>query len=228
MVSVPFISSLEQFVFPQHCNNCSVTLNEDEYLYCHICRVKKLQLTKMGNWVQNLEVHDYLDFAYSLYWFDEVLQAYVHQLKYSGWHQFLPNLIQPASVDCILPPISQMAAMVIPLHKVKQRDRGFNQAELIAEQIAPQWNLPVVKNKLHRIKYTSTQTQLNIDQRQKNMEMAFETTPALPEAVLLVDDVLTTGSTANACAKVLRDNGCRWVGIFTLGTPKLKNKSSVN
>ena len=109
-----------------------------------------------------------------------------------------------------------MALMAIPLHKIKQRDRGFNQAELIAEQLSTRWNLPVLKNKLHRRKYTSTQTQLNIDQRQKNMEMAFIANTPIPEAVLLVDDTLTTGSTANACVKVLRDKGCRWVGIFPL------------
>ncbi len=226
MIYIPLKSSFEQFIFPQYCSNCSLTLNEDEYLYCNHCRVKKLHLTQLGNWVRELQVHDQLDFAYSLYWFDEALQAYIHHLKYSGWNQFLPHLIQPAGGDYLLPQISKIAAMAIPLHKVKQRDRGFNQAELIADKISSLWNLPLLKNVLSRKKYTTTQTQLNIDQRQKNMEMAFEAKPSMPEAVLLVDDVLTTGSTANACAKVLRNAGSRWIGIFTLGTPKLKNKSS--
>ena len=55
------------------------------------------------------------------------------------------------------------------------------------------------------------------------MEMA---NTSIPEAVLILDDVVTTCSTANACAKVLRDKACRWVRIFTLATPELQNKSS--
>ena len=77
---------------------------------------------------------------------------------------------------------------------------------------------------LKRKKYTKTQTTLSIQERQENMYMAFQTTKNTPKAVILVDDVLTTGSTADACAVRLRENGSKWVGLVTLATPKLKKK----
>ena len=73
-------------------------------------------------------------------------------------------------------------------------------------------------------KYTKTQTTLTIKERQKNMYMAFQTPEDTPITVLLVDDVLTTGSTADACASRLRENDSTWVGVVTLATSKLKKK----
>ena len=56
------------------------------------------------------------------------------------------------------------------------------------------------------------------------MYMAFQSTENIPKAVILADDVITTGSTADACAVRLRENGSKWVGVVTLATPKLKKK----
>ena len=77
---------------------------------------------------------------------------------------------------------------------------------------------------MEREKFTQTQTTLSIAERQKNMYMAFKVKNTAPDAVLLIDDVLTTGSTTDACAVQLRDSGSSWVGIITLATPKIKKK----
>ena len=92
------------------------------------------------------------------------------------------------STEAVLIPIS--------LHNVRQRDRGFNQAMVIAKELAQQWNLKLEDKILKREKYTQTQTKLSIIERQKNMYMAFYMLKDSPKAVLLIDDVLTTGSTA--------------------------------
>ena len=117
-------------------------------------------------------------------------------------------------------------AVMLPIRCIvcRQRDRGFNQAAVIARELARQWNLTMDESLLKRKKYTKTQTTLTIQERQENMYMAFQTAQNTPKAVILVDDVLTTGSTADACASRLRENGCNWVGIVTLATPKLKKK----
>jgi len=67
-----------------------------------------------------------------------------------------------------------------------------------------------------------SQTALSISDREKNMYMAFHHTQTSPQAVLLIDDVLTTGSTADACARQLCEGGSRWVGVVTLAAPKKK------
>ena len=71
-------------------------------------------------------------------------------------------------------------------------------------------------------KYTKSQTALSISERGKNMYMAFHLTQTPLKAVLLIDDVLTAGSTADARIRQLRERGTRWVGVVTLATPKKK------
>ena len=221
----PYIKSLEQLVYPQYCNRCEISLSEGEQLYCSQCRVADIKPTKLGNWLCGLQTHHNLDYAISFYWFGEVIQAYIHHLKYSGWNYFLPRLINNAVRAEKLPIEASNAVMLpIPLHRVRRRDRGFNQAAVIARELAQQWNLTMDESLLKRKKYTKTQTTLTIQERQENMYMAFQTAQNTPKAVILVDDVLTTGSTADACGSRLRENGCNWVGIVTLATPKLKKK----
>ncbi len=110
----------------------------------------------------------------------------------------------------------------IPLHRVRQRDRGFNQAMVIAKELAQQWNVKLNNKMLKRKKYTQSQTKLSNIERQNNMYMAFHLFKDAPKAVLLIDDVLTTGSTADAYARQLRKRGSAWVGVVTLATPKIK------
>jgi len=196
---------------------------EVEQVSCSKCRVNDIQFNKLGNWVRQLKTHKNLDYAHSFYWFGEVIQAYIHHLKYSCWDTFLPRLINNAIRESELPKQATEAVLIpIPLHRVRQRDRGFNQAMVIAKELAQQWNLNLDDKMLKRGKYTQSQTKLSIIERQKNMYMAFHMLKDAPKAVLLIDDVLTTGSTVDACAKQLRERGSTWVGVVTLATPKIK------
>jgi len=100
----------------------------------------------------------------------------------------------------------------IPLHRIKFRERGYNQAELIARGIASVITKPVVAKGVRRVRYTQTQTKLDILERRRNMEEAFEINPEMSHILhrkrcLLVDDVITTGATTNSCAKALLKAG---------------------
>jgi ComF family protein len=100
----------------------------------------------------------------------------------------------------------------VPLHHIKHRERGYNQSEFIARGIASIINKPVVPNAVRRTRNTQTQTKLNIEERRKNMELAFELVPQSSKILsgkkcLLVDDVITTGATTNACAQVILSAG---------------------
>ncbi len=161
------------------------------------------------------------------YWeFSEGFQKVIHEIKYqrkTKLGEFLgawsAEKTHPAWIDTI------DAIIPIPLHRTKQRARGFNQAEYIARGIAQQYHLPVNSNVLKRVKYTSTQTQLSRDERKQNMENAFEFSTGerlSPNSnVLLVDDVFTTGSTMLSAAITLHKNGIAKVFGFTLASAPL-------
>ena len=91
------LKSFEQFIYPQYCNYCETPLSEVELLFCSKCRVNDIQFSKLENWVRQLKTHENLDYAHSFYWYGDVIQAYIHHLKYSSWNTFyLDSLIMPS------------------------------------------------------------------------------------------------------------------------------------
>lgn len=111
------------------------------------------------------------------------------------------------------------AVVPVPLHFSRLFTRGFNQAAVIARSVARAHGLAYAPRALVRVKRTPAQAALSRSERAKNLEGAFQARnpPALRgKAVLLVDDVFTTGATAAACARTLRDAGAADVRVFTL------------
>jgi ComF family protein len=146
--------------------------------------------------------------------YDGALRAIVHALKYEGRRSLarpLGALMRRRGVDvldgaaCVVP---------VPLHPSRRRERGFNQAGDLARQLA----LPVVAA-LARTRATSAQTGLPAAQRHRNVRDAFAVTRAgsalAGAAVVLVDDVSTTGATLEACARVLKQAGVKEVRALT-------------
>lgn len=116
----------------------------------------------------------------------------------------------------------------VPLHPVKHWKRGFNQAYLPVRKW-PEWGVSdvrVVRELLRRVRPTRTQAGLSAEARETNLRGAFRLHPearVMGRRVLLVDDVLTTGATAGACAEVLRAAGAASVDVLTLGrAPRLR------
>jgi ComF family protein len=105
--------------------------------------------------------------------------------------------------------ITADAIVPLPLHKRKLRERGYNQSELIARGISEITGFPVRTDFVRRSKYTQTQTALSLDERKANMEDAFICGPADVggTTVIVVDDIITTGSTVRSCAEVLKVAG---------------------
>ena len=110
----------------------------------------------------------------------------------------------------------------VPLHPRRQRERGFNQSELLARSLAAHFGAELAPHLLARVRDTAPQIDLPRAERQANVRGAFavpKPEKAAGKSVLVVDDVFTTGATLRECARVLRRAGASRVLIFTLARP---------
>lgn len=127
--------------------------------------------------------------------------------------------------------ISIDAITYVPLFKSRQKKRGYNQAELLAEELSKTTNIVLIKNNLIRIRDTETQTHLTHKERQKNLDKAFKIKDATQfknKDILLIDDVLTTGATADCCAKELKKAKAKNVYILTIAIPDAEKSVKKN
>ncbi|MBA3065982.1 ComF family protein [bacterium] len=103
----------------------------------------------------------------------------------------------------------------VPLHKSRKNERGYNQSALIAKSIARLLKIPFSASKLQRTRNTPSQRGLHPAERIKNVKGAFIVSGKVPQAVLLIDDVATTGATINECAATLKSAGAKRVVALT-------------
>jgi len=151
---------------------------------------------------------------------DPVLEV-IHRYKYQRalWFEpFLAELLIRAAVPVL---DQQKPSMIVPvpLHPTKQREREFNQADRLARRLGLAMRIPVNKRLLRRVVPTRTQTQLSRQERLANVRNAFAMRGGRRlngERIVLVDDVLTTGATTSACARVLRAAGAGEVCVWTV------------
>jgi ComF family protein len=126
---------------------------------------------------------------------------------------------------CLLEQFPQSAEAIVPvpLHRSREWQRTFDQARLMATHLSALSGLPV-KNALHRSRNTIPQTSLSGPARRKNLDGAFRLKAGmdLPKSVLLIDDVITTGATLEACAVLLRRAGVRRIYGLTVARAMLK------
>jgi ComF family protein len=112
----------------------------------------------------------------------------------------------------------QALLIPVPLHKTRVRERGYNQSELLCKVIAAETGIGYDANILQRIRYTKSQTKLDEATRSVNVKNAFKVSQRdriSKKTILLIDDVITTGATINACAKELIRNGAKEVIIIS-------------
>lgn len=157
------------------------------------------------------------DTAYSFGAYDGVLRQLIHLFKYARIRplaaplgEFLAAAIpRDQTFDAVVP---------VPLHWRRRWQRGFNQSALLARAVARRYGIPV-RTALRRIRATATQAGLTNARRRSNVAGAFLVRRAHHLAgrrILLVDDVMTTGATATACAFALKRAGARYVALLTL------------
>lgn len=108
----------------------------------------------------------------------------------------------------------------VPLHPKKERRRGFNQSGVLCEWISEICEIPYEEDVLQRIKNTKPQSKLHGDKRTQNIHGVFTAKDCAGKSVLLVDDIFTTGATANECSRVLYRNGAKKVFVYCLSHTK--------
>jgi competence protein ComFC len=135
----------------------------------------------------------------------------VRALKFSGWRALAPPLAAAMAgtwtldVECVT---------WVPLSRRRRAARGFDQAEVLAREVAARLSTPV-SGLLRRTRETASQVSRSGRERRRALQDAFSTVGFVPPSVLLVDDVLTTGATASSCAVALRKAGATHVGVVT-------------
>jgi len=211
---------LLDLLFPVFCINCG---QEGEYL-CSECLdllIYKKSLHCLKCKKQNTEssicpecISDYYinEIFIAGDYENKILAKLIKGLKYKFvtdyakiLGDFLSNyLLEKSKVD-----FSNIIIMPVPLHKKRWRWRGFNQSEKIAEIISKNLNLDIDNQSLARIKHKKAQAKLNEKQRRKNIKNCFEFfgDNLKNKNIILIDDVTTTGSTLDECARILKDNG---------------------
>ncbi|NLF00471.1 MAG: ComF family protein [Anaerolineales bacterium] len=187
-------------VAPPFCTRCGDAITTGEL--CPRCQVTPLRL----------------DCVRSAFYFEGVVRDTIHEFKYNGvtvlaeplsdlmaryWHD------HPLPADVLVP---------VALHKARLRERGYNQAELLARALGRRIGLPVNTATLVRQRATAPQVELDMQERKRNVEGAFEVhgQELTGRKVLLLDDVCTTAATLDACAAALRDGGVESVAALTL------------
>jgi ComF family protein len=234
----PLLEVLD-WLYPPICEICGLGLSEGKAL-CEPCAERLPRIVTpfcdvCGEHFQGLidgpfdcpnckEISFHFEFARSAMVRSDATLNLVHRLKYGKEIHLGAEL---GRLACLAFSDRRLAVALeekwplvpVPLHRSRQMERQFNQAEEIARSISIETGLPVSRL-LKRGRRTETQTRLSRKQRMENLRGAFKLREPLPENVppgyLLVDDVFTTGSTVDECAKVLRKAGAGRIAVLTV------------
>ena len=180
------------------CRYCSLELPSEHFPICGEC----------------LRTPPTFDRVITHFAFEEPLRTLLHEFKYNQalyLRDFFVDLMlqqfdqDAALADCIMP---------IPLHQQRIKQRGFNQAAELAKRLARIVNIPYDAKTVKKIANTLPQVGLNAHERRKNLRQSFTAKPSSYDYVLLIDDLLTTGSTANEVASALKQQGVRRVDVW--------------
>lgn len=232
-----FLSAFSNLLFPKYCLVCSIKLTGDqEILLCETCLEKLLLIkepfcSKCGKPFLNaagknhrcsvcLKTKWHFSKAYAVFVYKEPVTKVIHSFKYHratsclatfrALKNSLAHLKENADVDLVIP---------VPLHKKRLRHRGFNQAQILASCLFPDQKHKINPHILMRTTETPLQTNLSGKARRRNLKNAFSVTNTAAvkgKKIMLVDDVFTTGTTLNECARTLRKAGAKDVQALTL------------
>ena len=231
------IETIKDYFFPMHCPICDGVLPQGKELICPECKsiprmVKAPRCVCCGKHLAMAEQVRCRDCSGLVRYFERGVALY----EYSGMHDSIHRFKNMGRQEYarfygeeirkwLLPSIMDMQAdalVPIPLHTSKLRQRGYNQATLLAQEISKGTGIPVREDILVRTCKTKAQKHMSHEDRQNNMKKAFHMAQndVKLKTIILVDDVFTTGSTLDAAAKELKRCGVNKVFFITLAIGK--------
>lgn len=225
----PLIRYLTELLFPKLCMVCGDKLIEQEQWIClhclhHIPRTN-FHLVPDNPVAQIFYGRVPIEWATSFFYFSKgsKYQTLLHNLKYKGMKELGAEIGKHFGIDLMQSPGFASVDLIcpVPLHPDKEKKRGYNQSWWIASGMARQMEKELSDENLKRVTATETQTRKGRFERWQNVEGIFELSN--PEAfdgkhILLVDDVVTTGSTLEACAQAILSSTNARVSMATLAT----------
>lgn len=186
------------------CKKCGKEIEKQEQEYCRDCQ----------------RLHHAYDRGAAVFVYDEVMRCSIAMFKYHNRREYAKFYAQEMYHHCgrFLHFCKPDVILPIPVHKQKRRQRGFNQAELVAKELGKLIHVPVDTSYLTRKEKTIPQKELTRQQRKENLKNAFaiRKTGKIYERVLLVDDIYTTGATIDAVSEILRKNQTKIIFFLTI------------
>lgn len=229
--------ALLDLLYPRSCIGCGVSAPDTFRYICwncwsDTCGIEAPFCTLCGDPIAGTVEHDFIcyscssetpsfDGARSAARYDGVVGDALRQLKYHKGFWMAPDMAKLLQ-NCMtaeFPELEVDLVVPVPLHHARRRDRGFNQSDVLARELGKLLFRKTDAGVVRRIRPTTTQTNLTAPQRLSNVRNAFESRREKRLAgkrVLLVDDVMTTGATVNACAKALKQGGAVSVHVLTV------------
>ncbi len=231
------VAAAVDLAFPRACAGCGGTVGEESLHICWECMarvwpVQAPQCRLCGNPVSGhisgeyecawcMQRHPSFDRARSAVHYDGVITGIIGQFKYNKAVHLAVDLgmILTACVRTHYSVGDIDAVLFVPLYHGRERERTYNQAGLLAGEVAAAFDKPVLSRCLFRRRATCSQTGLSASQRRQNVMGAFETANESwieGRRLLLIDDVMTTGATVDECALALKQAGAAGVRVATL------------
>ncbi len=202
---------------PLICGNCLEGFRKINHPICSICGIPFQSCNEEDHLCEKcIRKRPYYDELRALFLYENGIMEAIHLMKYMSKPHIARSLapLLASFAQDWLKNICEMTMVPVPLHPRKLRQRGFNQSLVLAEEMASILNIELEYLSFRRTKDTKSQTGLNMDERRKNVKNAFELIDRRhykERTVILVDDVATTGSTINECARTLKKAGCEKV-----------------
>ena len=201
-----FLNNLLDLLFPKLCASCSIKIQKG--FLCSDC-YSSIEFIK--SYQKNL---------ISICRYKEPIKTLIYQFKYGNRDylaDFFAELIEKHLRRIRLDLSHYDYVIPVPLHKYKLKERGYNQAGLLAKILANYFQIPFRDDIIFQTKYIPSQTTLNKDKRLENKKESFKAKGSLEnKRVILVDDVITTGSTINECSKALESTKVSEITVITL------------
>lgn len=213
------LETVLDFIFPPICGFCG---KMGEGNLCKKCRENIIHSNSYLNQLNFYQEKDFfIDEHFYLFSYTEPIREKILKYKFDD-KAYLANTIYEFFMNNeklygFLKKYDIM--MPIPISSSRKRERGYNQSELLARKISKMASIPIEIQVLKKEKHNQPQSSLNKEQRRENVKNVYKVQNELKiqnKKILLFDDIYTTGSTVNECARVLKIAGCQMVGVLTM------------